>query len=79
MKGKRFTLQTTPAGAWDGIIRCQVLDVYRTNVACAWKGGHESNVGYGSRPDTVVTSFTLSKVVDGTRVRVVHSGRRQER
>jgi hypothetical protein len=79
VKGKRFTLQTTPAGAWDGIIRCQVLDVVtKTNVAYAWKGGHESNVAYGSQPDAVGT-FTVSKLVEGTRVRVVHSGRRQER
>jgi uncharacterized protein YndB with AHSA1/START domain len=74
VKGKRFTLQTTPADAWDGIIHCRVLDVIpNERLAYAWKGGHESNVGYGSRLDTVVT-FTLSKVAEGTRVRVVHSG-----
>jgi uncharacterized protein YndB with AHSA1/START domain len=39
----------------------------------AWRGGHESNVGYGSKLDTKVT-FTLSKEGSGTRVRVVHSG-----
>jgi uncharacterized protein YndB with AHSA1/START domain len=39
----------------------------------AWKGGHEANVGYGSRLDTVVT-FTLSRVENGTRLRLVHSG-----
>ena len=74
VKGKRFTLQTTPAGAWDGIIHCQVLEVIpNERLAYAWKGGDESNPGYGSRLDTVVT-FTLSRVAEGTRVRLVHSG-----
>ena len=74
VKGKRFTLQTTPSGAWDGTIHCQVLEVIpNKRLAYAWKGGHESNIGYGSRLDTVVT-FTLSRVADGTRVRLVHSG-----
>jgi uncharacterized protein YndB with AHSA1/START domain len=74
VKGKHFTYQTTPAGAWDGVIHCQVLEaVPNQRLAYAWKGGHEANVGYGSRLDTVVT-FTLSRVEAGTRLRVVHSG-----
>jgi uncharacterized protein YndB with AHSA1/START domain len=74
VKGQRFTLQTTPAGEWDGIIHCQVLEVIpNERLTYAWKGGHETNVGYGSRLDTVVT-FTLSRVAEGTRVRLVHSG-----
>jgi uncharacterized protein YndB with AHSA1/START domain len=27
VEGKQFTFHTTPAGAWDGVIRCQVLEV----------------------------------------------------
>jgi uncharacterized protein YndB with AHSA1/START domain len=74
VEGKRFTFKTTPAGAWDGVIHCQVLEVRpHERFAYAWKGGHQSNVGYGSRLDTVVT-FTLSRVAEGTRVRLVHSG-----
>ncbi len=74
VKGKHFTFQTTPAGAWDGVIRCQVLEVMpNERLAYAWKGGHEGNVGYGSRLDTVVT-WTLSRVENGTRLRLVHSG-----
>jgi uncharacterized protein YndB with AHSA1/START domain len=74
VKGKRFTYQTSPAGEWDGVIQCQVLDVVpNERLVYAWKGGHEGNDGYGSRLDTVVT-FTLAKVADGTRVRLVHSG-----
>ncbi len=74
VKGKRFTYQTTPAGAWDGVIHCEVLEVIpNQRLAYAWKGGDERNVGYGSRLDTVVT-FILSKVENGTRLRLVHSG-----
>jgi|ERR1700722_4543810 len=74
VKGKHFTFQTTPAGAWDGIIHGQVLEV-RPNerLAYSWKSGHDGNVGYGSRLDTVVTWF-LSRVENGTRLRLVHSG-----
>ena len=74
VKGKQFTFQTTPAGAWDGTIHCQVLEaIPNERLAYAWKGGHEGNVGYGARLDTVVT-FTLSRVEGGTRLRLVHSG-----
>lgn len=72
--GNRFTFKTTPAGAWDGIIRCEVLEVTpNARFVYAWKGGDEANVGYGSKLDTVVT-FTLSEVAGGTRLRVVHAG-----
>jgi uncharacterized protein YndB with AHSA1/START domain len=74
VKGKRFTYQTTAAGAWDGVIHCEVLEVIpNQRLAYSWRGGHEANVGYGSRLDTVVT-FTLSKTETGTRLRLVHSG-----
>ena len=74
MVGNRFTYQMTPAGAWDGTIRCEVLEVVpNERFVYAWKGGHEANVGYGAPLDTVVT-WTLSRVGDGTRVRLVHSG-----
>jgi uncharacterized protein YndB with AHSA1/START domain len=73
-KGKHFTYQTTPAGEWDGVIHCQVLKVMpNESLVYAWKGGHEGNVGYGSRLETVVT-WTLSRVKNGTRLRLVHSG-----
>lgn len=74
VEGKRFTYQTSPAGEWDGVIQCQVLDVVpNERLAYSWQGGHEENVGYGARLETVVT-FTLSKTDQGTRVRLVHSG-----
>ena len=73
-QGARFTFQTTPAGAWDGLIRCQVLEVTpNERLVYAWRGGDDANVGYGARLDTVVT-WTLTKAANGTRVRVVHAG-----
>jgi uncharacterized protein YndB with AHSA1/START domain len=74
VEGTRFTLHTTPAGAWDGVIHCEVLEVTRNERLCySWRGGHDGNAEYGSRLDTVVT-WTLAKVDGGTRLRVVHSG-----
>jgi uncharacterized protein YndB with AHSA1/START domain len=72
--GNRFTYRTTPAGEWDGTIRCEVLEVIPyERFAYSWKGGHEANSGYGSKLDTIVT-FTLEKAEGGTRLRLVHSG-----
>jgi len=72
--GNRFTFQTTPGGAWDGVIHCQVLEVVpNRRLVYAWKGGHESNTGYGARLDTVVT-WSLTPVEAGTGLRRVHSG-----
>jgi uncharacterized protein YndB with AHSA1/START domain len=74
VKGKRFTYQTTPGGAWDGVIHCEVLEVVPDQrLVYTWKSGHAENVGYGAPLDTVVT-FTLSRAENGTRLRAVHSG-----
>lgn len=74
VKGTHFTYQTTPAGAWDGVIHCEVLDVVpNQRLSYRWTGGHDANAGYGSRLETVVT-FTLAKVENGTRLRLVHAG-----
>jgi uncharacterized protein YndB with AHSA1/START domain len=73
-EGARFTYQTTPAGEWDGVIRCEVLEVTpNERLVYTWKGGHAANAGYGSRLETVVT-WTLARVGGGTRLRLVHSG-----
>ena len=73
-KGKHFTYQTTPAGEWDGVIHCQVLEVMpNERLVYAWSGGHDANAAYGSRLQTVV-KWTLTKVDGGTRIRLVHSG-----
>jgi len=73
-KGKHFTFQTTPAGEWDGVIHCQVLEVMpNERLVYAWRGGHDANAEYGSRLETVV-KWTLTKVDSGTRLRLMHSG-----
>lgn len=72
--GARFTYQTTPAGAWDGTIHCEVLEVIpHARLAYAWRGGHEGNTGYGSLLDTVVT-YTLAPHEAGTHLTIVHAG-----
>ena len=72
--GNRFTYKTSPAGAWDGIIHCQVLEaVPNQRLVYAWTGGDAANTGYGSPLDTVVT-WSLSPTEGGTRLRLVHSG-----
>lgn len=72
--GQRFTFQTTAAGAWDGVIRCQVLEVAETQrLSYSWSGGDAANVGYGSQLETVVT-WTLAPTEAGTRVKLVHAG-----
>jgi uncharacterized protein YndB with AHSA1/START domain len=72
--GTQFTFQTTPAGPWDGRIRCEILEaVPNRRLVYSWKSGHESNVGYGSVLSTIVT-FTLAEVTGGTRLMLVHSG-----
>lgn len=72
--GNSFTYQTKPAGAWDGVIHCEVLEVVENRrFAHAWRGGDASNAGYGSKLDTVVT-WTLEPVGAGTHIRLVHSG-----
>jgi uncharacterized protein YndB with AHSA1/START domain len=72
--GCHFTYQTVPAGEWDGTIHCEVLEIVpNERLSYAWKGGHQSNDGYGAKLETVVT-FTLSNAETGTRLRLVHSG-----
>ena len=79
--GKRFTFTTRPIGDWDGIVQCEVLEVVpRRRLVYSWKGGSDSNdcsPNYGSRLDSVVT-WTLQAEGGGTRLRVVHAGRRAD-
>jgi uncharacterized protein YndB with AHSA1/START domain len=74
VQGNRFTYQTKPAGAWDGVIQCEVLEaIPNQRLVYSWKGGHESNVGYGAPLDTIV-AWTLDRAGNGTRLCLVHSG-----
>jgi uncharacterized protein YndB with AHSA1/START domain len=72
--GNRFTYQTTPAGAWDGTIHCEVLIVTpHSRFAYSWAGGHPSNQGYGAPLETVVT-FELVPTEGSTLLRLTHAG-----
>src|SRR5216684_4345936 len=63
-KGKHFTFQTTPAGEWDGIIHCQVLEVTpNERLVYAWRGGHDANAEYGSR--TPKNDFAFKNMSEG--------------
>ena len=60
--GQDFTFQTKAAGAWDGVIRCRVLEVDpQRRLAFAWTGGDAGNQGYGTKLETNVT-MTLTPV-----------------
>ncbi len=74
VKGTHFSFPTKPEGEWDGVIRCEVLEVIpNERLVYTWKSGHESKAGYVSRLDTLVT-WTLTRHDGGTRLRLVHSG-----
>src|SRR6516162_6719928 len=69
VKGARFTFQTTPAGAWDGVIHCEVLEVMRNErLSYSWRGGHD-DTRYGASPQ----HRYLDTHDGGTRLRLVHS------
>jgi uncharacterized protein YndB with AHSA1/START domain len=42
VKGKQFTYQTTPGGAWDGVIHCEVLEAaVNERLVYSWKSSAE--------------------------------------
>jgi uncharacterized protein YndB with AHSA1/START domain len=72
--GREFTFKTTPSGAWDGFIRCEVLEaVANERLVYSWKSGDAANTGYGAPLDTIVT-WTLTPSKSGTRLKLIHSG-----
>jgi uncharacterized protein YndB with AHSA1/START domain len=72
--GRSFTFRTRPMGNWDGVVHCEVMDVVPPRrLVYSWKGGSRDNAKYGSVLDTVVT-WTLTPVVGGTHLRMVHAG-----
>jgi uncharacterized protein YndB with AHSA1/START domain len=63
--GHRFTFTTKPAPGFDGIVRCEVLELRAPErVAFTWKGG----------PLDTVVSFDLAETATGTRITLRHAG-----
>jgi uncharacterized protein YndB with AHSA1/START domain len=68
--GHLFTFQAPPMPGWDGIVRCEVLEVVPEKLLrYSWRGGAENAV-----LDSVVT-WTLSATASGgTRLSLEHAG-----
>ncbi len=67
--GHRFTMRAQPMPGWDGVVRCEVLEVDAPKrLRYTWVGGSEAQ-----RLDTVVT-WTLTKTPSGTRLLLEHAG-----
>ena len=63
--GHRFTFTTKPAPGFDGVVRCEVLDLRAPErLVFTWKGG---------ALDTVI-SFDLADTAAGTRITLSHAG-----
>ncbi|WP_158241837.1 SRPBCC domain-containing protein [Tabrizicola sp. TH137] len=63
--GHRFTFRTKPAPGFDGVVRCEVLELRAPErVAFTWVGG----------PLETVVSFDLEAVARGTRITLRHAG-----
>lgn len=67
--GHKFTFKAQPMPGWDGVVRCEVLEVDEPKrLRYSWRGGSEEN-----RIDTVVT-WTLTPTASGTRLALEHAG-----
>lgn len=63
--GHRFTFRTKPAPGFDGVVRCEVLELRAPErVAFTWVGG----------PLDTVVRFDLEAVAGGTRITLRHAG-----
>lgn len=72
--GHRFDFHAQPVPGWSGVTHCEVLTVDPPNrLAYRWGDGSESDSGLR----TIVT-WTLTAEAEGTRVRMEHSGFREE-
>jgi uncharacterized protein YndB with AHSA1/START domain len=67
--GQHFTFRSKPMPWWDGIVRCEVLEIDpHKRLSYTWQSGPES-----SPLDTVVI-WTLTPTQAGTRLTLEHSG-----
>ena len=49
--GTRFTYQTTPAGEWDGVIHCQVLEANQAAIKVHLGKSLTKGLGAGANPE----------------------------
>lgn len=69
--GHRFTFRAQPIGDWDGVVRCQVLEVQPNKLLrYSWIGG---GANPAMRLETTVT-WTLTPSGGGTTLRLEHAG-----
>jgi uncharacterized protein YndB with AHSA1/START domain len=71
--GHHFTMRAQPVPGWDGLVRCEVLEVKPfERLSYSWRGGSDKVPGFAPL-DTVVT-WTLTPTAGGTRLKLEHSG-----
>ena len=72
--GHQFTFRAQPMGDWDGIVRCEVLEVVPLQrFRYSWVGGKNLPEKYVTHLDSVV-DWTLTPTATGTLLRLEHSG-----
>jgi len=65
--GHRFCFRTKPMPGFDGVVRCEVVEIDAPRrLVYTWQGG-------GMRQSTLVT-WTLEEIAEGTRLRLEHTG-----
>jgi uncharacterized protein YndB with AHSA1/START domain len=68
--GHRFTFQAPPMPGWDGIVRCEVLEVVpEKRLRYSWQGGAPESV-----LDSTVTWTLAETPSGGTRLSLEHAG-----
>ena len=68
--GEKFTFRMDPTPWWDGVVRCEVLELERERrLSYTWRSGPESK-----QLDTVVTWTLTPTASGGTRLALEQSG-----
>src|SRR5215472_2049874 len=77
--GHRFTFQTMPVPGFDGVARCEILEVEpNRRLRYTFRGGSHERRGYGAYLDTVVTWTLTPTDSGGTLLRLEHDGFTEE-
>jgi len=73
--GHKFTFQAQPMGDWDGVVRCEVLEVIPgKRFRYSWVGGKNIPDKYVTALDSVVDWTLTPTTTGGTLLRLEHSG-----